>query len=364
MKLIYVDEMNEIDQKAGEAFGITTEVLMENAGRNIAEEIEKIYGNLIDKNIVIFAGKGNNGGDAFVAARWLNNKGAKIKIILLANLHEINKAASHMLKICDKCAIEIIQFEEQELDMIEIITLRADIIIDGILGIGFKGELTGIYQTACRLINSVNKTVIAIDVPSGINADTGAAATDAIRAKCTISMCMAKIGMLLYHAKKNVGKLIVTDIGMPKKLLAMLENKKYLLANEDIKKMLPKRKANCHKGTTGSVLVVAGSPGFTGAAALASFAAVKIGAGIVRLFTPNACKDILAVKLTEVMVNGLIERMPGILGGGAIGEILEGIEKSKVLAIGPGLGTSSATGEVICEILKRVEIPVIIDADA
>lgn len=213
-------------------------------------------------------------------------------------------------------------------------------------------------------MNSIAVPVVSIDVPSGVSADTGSADKNAVQADITVTMALAKPGLFLYPAAELSGEIIVADIGMPKILLECIDSKKFLLTENIACDLLPQRNGNCHKGEAGRVVVTAGSPGFTGAAALCSEAAVKAGAGLVSLLTPLCSREVLAVKLTEIMVEGLIERMPGDLGGGAAGTVLDKAGRADVLAIGPGLGTSESTMEVIREILQSVEVPVIIDADA
>lgn len=141
-------------------------------------------------------------------------------------------------------------------------------------------------------------------------------------------------------------------------------SKKYRLTDDIVRELLPLRKADAHKGDAGRAVICAGSPGFAGAAALSSYAAVKAGAGLVALYTPLSSRDVLAGKLTEVMVHGLLERMPGILGGGATGDVVKNANAADVLAIGPGLGTSESTQQVVRDILLQVQVPVVIDADA
>ena len=213
-------------------------------------------------------------------------------------------------------------------------------------------------------MNGARADVLAVDVPSGAQADTGEADENAVQAAATVTMQLPKPGLYLYPAAELAGKVVVAPIGMPEALTEQAEGHKYLLDSEIVRDFLPIRSGNCHKGEAGRVTVAAGSPGYTGAAALCAQAAVKAGAGLVSLYTPLCSREVLAVKLTEVMVKGLIERMPGVLGGGAAAEVLDAAAKSDVLAIGPGLGTSEATGEVILNILENYEGTAVIDADA
>lgn len=366
MKLVFAKEMHTLDQQASEQIGLPTMVLMENAGKAVAGAAADFLEDCFGKNIVIFTGKGNNGGDGFVAARWLVNQGARVKVFLVSPWQELVGDAAAQLRICRKCGIELLPLKDDRgsWDVAEVSCRQADLLIDGILGTGFKGVLNGDQQRACRLINSVAVPVLAIDIPSGVDADSGSADEDAVQAELTVTMALAKPGLFLYPGAELAGELIVADIGMPDTLLEQAEGKKFLLTPEIVRDLLPLRGGNCHKGEAGRVVVAAGSPGFTGAAALCANAAVKAGAGLVSLLTPLCSREVLAVKLTEVMVEGLIERMPGVLGGGAAGAVLDKAGRADVFAIGPGLGTSGSTAEVIREILQAMEVPVVIDADA
>lgn len=366
MKLVFAKEMQSLDQQSAEQIGLPTMVLMENAGKAVAETAADFLEDCFGKNIVVFTGKGNNGGDGFAAARWLSNQGARVKVFLVSPWQELTGDAAAQLRICRKCGIELFALKEDRgsWDVAEVSCRQADLVIDAVLGTGFNGVLQGVQQRVCGLMNSIAVPVVSIDVPSGVSADTGSADKNAVQADITVTMALAKPGLFLYPAAELSGEIIVADIGMPKILLERMDSKKFLLTENIACDLLPQRNGNCHKGEAGRVVITAGSPGFTGAAALCSEAAVKAGAGLVSLLTPLCSREVLAVKLTEIMVEGLIERMPGALGGGATGAVLDKAGRADVLAIGPGLGTSGSTVEVIREILQSVEVPVIIDADA
>ena len=343
MKLVFAKEMQSLDQQSAEQIGLPTMVLMENAGKAVAETAADFLEDCFGKNIVVFTGKGNNGGDGFAAARWLSNQGARVKVFLVSPWQELTGDAAAQLRICRKCGIELFALKEDRgsWDVAEVSCRQADLVIDAVLGTGFNGVLHGVQQRACGLMNSIAVPVVSIDVPSGVSADTGSADKNAVQADITVTMALAKPGLFLYPAAELSGEIIVADIGMPKILLERMDSKKFLLTENIACDLLPQRNGNCHKGEAGRVVITAGSPGFTGAAALCSEAAVKAGAGLVSLLTPLCSREVLAVKLTEIMVEGLIERMPGALGGGATGAV-----------------------QVIREILQSVEVPVIIDADA
>ena len=253
---------------------------------------------------------------------------------------------------------------EDDWVLAELAASKADVLVDALLGTGFHGELEGDVLRACELLNKSEKYILAVDVPTGVNADNGAVSENAVRADHTVTMALVKTGLLLYPGREYCGDIELADISMPVKLVEEYQSDKYRLTDEIVRELLPLRKANAHKGDAGRVVICAGSPGYTGAAALASDAAVKADAGLVSLYTPLSSRDVVAIKLTEVMVHGLLERMPGILGGGAASDVASSAEAADVLAIGPGLGTSESTQEAVRTILQKITTPVVIDADA
>lgn len=365
MKLFLAEEMKQIDAATAKEFGLPGLLLMENAGRDVAAIAESILEDCSNKRILVFAGKGNNAGDGFVAARTLLNRGAQVTVVLLADQAAYSGEALIQLEVLKKCNPFMFTLNnEQDWDKATIAGELADLVIDGLLGTGFRGELSPDFARAAELINSMLAPVLAIDVPSGVEPDTGKVARGAVKADVTVTIAAPKPGLYLYPGAEYAGEIMVAEIGIPTKLLTESDSKNELITRGLAKTKLPLRQGNAHKGMAGRVAILAGSPGFTGAAALCSYAAVKAGAGLVTLLTPLSSQNILAAKLNEVMVKGLIERLPGVLGGGAVGDVRHWLEKSDVLAVGPGLGTSEATKEVIRDILQGCSKPVVIDADA
>lgn len=365
MKLVLAEEMRALDRAAEEELGIPGLLLMENAGRAVADAAGDMLRECTGKKVIVVAGKGNNGGDGCGAARWLMNRGAQVTVILSCAQEDLSGSAADELQfylaggglIQDNIAAE-------QLPSIQDLLTSADLIIDALLGTGFAGELRGIIRDLCQLINMSGRPVLAVDIPTGVNADDGSAGADAVRAAATVTMALPKPGLCLYPGKACVGKLTVADIGMPDSMLRKVAAPGQLSTDRLVAALLPDRPATMHKGTAGRVLVVSGSLGYTGAAALCSTACVQAGAGLVTLLTPVSGRAILAVKLTETMVQALPELEPGKLAAGAALQILEAAAKRDVLAIGPGLGTSESTAAVIRQVLDSVHVPVIIDADA
>lgn len=366
MKLVTAKEMKALDVQAQNDYAMPGILLMDNAAQAVAEAVHEALTALEGERVVIFCGGGNNGGDGLGAARWLQSYGVSVRAFVVgAALDAVQGDAALELAMFTKAGgrVEALSTEDDWV-LAELAASKADVLVDALLGTGFHGELEGDVLRACELLNKSEKYILAVDIPTGVNADNGAVCEQAVRADHTVTMALVKTGLLLYPGREYCGDIELADISMPVKLVEDYKSDKYRLTDEIVRELLPLRKANAHKGDAGRVVICAGSPGYTGAAALASDAAVKAGAGLVSLYTPLSSRDVLAIKLTEVMVHGLLERMPGILGGGAASDVASSAEAADVLAIGPGLGTSESTQEAVRTILQKITTPVVIDADA
>ncbi len=366
MKLVTAQEMKQIDLQAQTEYAVPGIVLMDTAAQAVADAAVEALDVVDGESVVVFCGAGNNGGDGFGAARWLASYGVEVRAFVVgAALESIAGDAASELNMFTKDGgrVDVIASEDDWV-LAELAASRADVVIDALLGTGFHGELQGDLLRVCSLINNSGKYVLAVDVPTGVNADNGAAAEQAVRADVTVTMGLVKSGLLLYPGREYCGDIELADIGLPAKLVDACDSGKFRLTEDVVRELLPLRKADAHKGDAGRVVVCAGSPGYVGAAALCSNAAVKAGAGLVSLLTPLSSRDVLACKLTEVMVQGLLERMPGVLGGSAAGDVVRSANAADILAIGCGLGTSESTQQVVRDVLLKAEVPVVIDADA
>lgn len=367
MKLVSAKEMQSLDRLAMERYGIPGIVLMENASKAVADVAADFLEGRRGARAVVLCGKGNNGGDGFGAARWLQNYGYEVEVLLInAKPEEVQGDAALELQMYLQGGGRLLSIVsvENEIAIIEEECRQADVLIDAMLGTGFKGELRGSYKKVCQIVNASGKAVVAVDVPTGVNADSGAADEDSIMAEATVTMQLVKVGMLQYPARECVGKLYIAELGMPANLLAELNSKKYRLTAEIVGDLLPLRKRDAHKGDAGRVVVVAGSRGFIGAAAMACCAVVKSGAGLLSLLTGESVAELLAIKLDEAMVHPLDEDAQGELTEAAVEAIVERANGADVLAIGPGLGTGKRTQAAVREVLLQIDKPVVIDADA
>lgn len=364
MKLTTVAEMRQIDKRAIEEIGIPEIVLMENAAREIYSALSSLLQGVANKRICIIAGVGNNGGDAFAAARHIVNGGGRPKVFVLGSQDRMSQSAAVNFNVICNMGIQVFQLQEQrDWDKLMAVLKTADGVLDGLLGTGFHGQLR---ENSAKLINIVNNAgvpILSIDVPSGVNAENGQVDSVAIQADATLTLGEPKWGMLFAPGSVHCGHLLTDGIGIPSKLLNDSHIQQELLQEQDVKQWLVPRATDCHKGSCGRILVVAGSRGMTGAASLASLAALRMGAGIVTLACPASLNDILEVKLTEVMTLPLEDKGCGYLTLDNLAELLQKSADYDLLLIGPGLGRQATTGELVRALVTKVKKPVVLDAD-
>ncbi len=364
MKVVSVQEMKDIDRRAIEEYGIPSLVLMENAGLNVVMAMEEEFKILHARKIWVFAGKGKNGGDGLVAARHLANMGSQVKVYLLAKAKDVKGDTKTQLEIVKKMGIKVLELttaEDFEAEKAEIET--GEIYIDAILGIGQVGPVVDFLAGVIVFLNYLNKPIVAVDLPSGLQADTGRVEGACISAMLTVTFALPKIGLVNYPGANYVGKLIVADIGIPWGLLQSVKIMIELITKYQIIPLIPFRDSSYHKGAFGKVLVIAGSMGMGGAAELASKAVLRSGAGLAVLACPKSLVPCFESKLTEVIKRPLAETKDQSLDSKALGQALKLSETVDAVALGPGLSRHPKTSEFVVKFLGRVGKPVVIDAD-
>lgn len=365
MKAATANEMREIDRSAIQDYGVPGAVLMENAGVAVVRQLETIIDQVADRKFCILAGKGNNGGDGYVIARHLVNQGARVKVFLLGEKTAVSGDAKINLDIIDRMGIDVIEIvTERDWDKIKVAATFADCLVDALLGTGFRGEIEGELALLIDIINAAGKLVVAVDIPSGVNADTGQVCGKAVEATHTVTFGLPKPGLFLYPGADYTGELTVADIGIPAAIAAEQQIKQNIVMAGMIRSILPRRSPAAHKGMSGRVAVVAGSRGLSGAAAMAAEGALRAGAGLITLAAPGSLQDVLAIKLTEVMTRPLDETPAGTVSQDAVAEIAALAAGSDVLAIGPGLGRDASTMAAVRAVIESAECPLVIDADA
>jgi NAD(P)H-hydrate epimerase len=371
MKVVTASQMRRIDQQTIEDIGIPGMVLMEHAGNAVVRAIQSQFPNC--KHIGIFVGKGNNGGDGLVIARQLSHVGQSVQIFLVSPPDRFTGDALTNLQIVQNLQLPIEHiFSETALEAMEGKIAVCDLIVDAIFGTGLRGGVRGDIAAVIERINAIQRPVIAIDLPSGLDADTGQVEGACIRADYTVTIGLPKRGLLLHPGAELTGQLEVADIGFPARVINAQNirvNWTQSTANArdpcaEVCEWIPPRPRHSHKGTYGRVFMVAGSTGMTGAAALGCEAALRVGAGLVTLGIPKSLNPILEVKLSEVMTLPLPETAEGSLAFAAKSQILEFVERtSSILAVGPGLSQGPETVELIHSLIRENRTPVVIDAD-
>lgn len=358
MKACFAEQMRAVDRAASEIAGIPSIVLMENAAMACVREIEKSF-SIKGLRAAIFCGRGNNGGDGFAIARHLNNMGADVSVYLVCG-SDFKGDALVNFEIISKMDIDIETVSDT--DNLKYIILSNDIVVDAIYGTGIHGAVSGISYDVINEINEYARHTLSVDVPSGINSDSGEICGICIKADKTVTFAAYKVGMLMFPAADYTGEVVVADISVPEYILEEQRLNINVTDEKFVRENFPKRENNSQKGDYGKVLVIAGSVGMTGAAYLASQSAVISGSGLVTLALPSGLNNAMEAKTTEVMTVPLAE-IDGHIAERAIEIILDRVDRADAVLIGPGAGRSSDITAILERVLEYSKIPVIIDAD-
>ena len=362
MRLVTTDEMRAIDSRAIDGLGIPGLTLMESAGMGTVQFIESELGDPAGARIVIICGKGNNGGDGFVIARGLRDRGAEVGVYLLGKPGELaGDARTNYERLEPGSVSELL--DEGGLPDFRGEMVEAELIIDAVFGTGFEGAPRGLHKDVIAAINASGRPVLAVDVPSGLNASTGVREGECVIASWTCTMALPKRGFYLHPGREAAGIVHVIDIGIPEDVITAIQPMRSVLTEEEASHLLPKRDPGGHKGTFGRIAVIAGSVGYTGAAALTSLAALRSGAGLVTLGIPGSLNDILEAKLTEVITRPLMETAERSLSVAALPGVKSLLESADAVALGPGLSQNGETQELIRAIVSDLSLPCVIDAD-
>ncbi len=366
MKILTVNQMRQVEQDCAK-IGLPTDVLMENAGRAVAEEVRKILSTIDQQQILILIGPGNNGGDGLVAARYLHDWGARVSLYLFSQ-RPPDDPNFKLVQERDITCVDLTQDENQ--DKLNELLVSADAVIDALFGTGKSRSLRGVFRQALDTVGRARKKrpdlrIIALDLPSGLDADTGAVDPVCLYADYTVTLGFPKPGLFNSPGKERVGKLTVVDIGIPSYLAGTVNSE--LLTSDWARSVLPGRPLEANKGSFGRVLIAAGSINYIGAAYLACSGAIRVGAGLVTLATPTSLQPILASKLTEVTYLPLPESQRGIVSPAAAKLIHQQLDQYDVLLLGCGLGQSQSAIRFIGTTLLRGKVtlpPLVLDADA
>ncbi len=363
MKVATALIIRELDRLAVEEYGLPGAVLMENAGRGSARILLERFGEAFQTGVTIVAGTGNNGGDGFVIARHLANQGIEVDVFIAGPIDKVKapESASNLATI-RKMGVPIVPIsgDEDVAALSDSIRSRG-IVVDALLGTGLEREVSGIFSRIIALINE-GYSILSIDIPSGVSSDTGKVMGNAVQADVTVALALPKVGNLLHPGAELSGELIVLDIGVPAKLVDRMKIQDHVLVPGLFAPLMVRRRPTAHKGDFGHVLILAGSMGKTGAAALCGMGALVAGAGLVTVGAPQSQVGVLAAKLTEAMTEPLPDDN-GALDRTAFGRIIKILEGKTAVALGPGLGTGAGAWEATRRLITEVDLPLVIDAD-
>ncbi len=362
MKLCTPKQMRNIDRRAIDGMEIPGLRLMETAGSRVIEAINQHFGDLSERIVTIVCGKGNNGGDGFVIARYLHERSARVELFLIGEKGHVKGDAKTNMERAEKVGL----FVKEVIAPLDFTINRGTaLIVDSIFGTGFSGDIMPPVDYIIQTINLHPAPIVAVDSPSGLDCGTGAVSDHTIFADITVTFGLPKLGQTIYPGKDFRGLLLVADIGFPPEAIDDEEIDLSYIMEDEAALMLPRRAPDSHKGDFGKLFVLAGSEGYTGAASLTAESGLRSGAGLVILGCPSGLNDILEQKLTEVMTKRLPEvRKRRCLALRGLGEVREMVKWADAVAVGPGIGTYHETRDLIFRLISKLDKPAVFDADA
>lgn len=356
MKISTVEEMHECDKRAMEKYGIEELLLMENAGHAVYFAIIRHLGNVNDLRFVVFAGPGNNGGDALMVARKLYSNGARVKVYLMSSPEKYKGAARINYEIVKKLGIPLVTFSKDEA-MVDV--MHADCVVDGILGTGISRNVEGKYAEAVDIINKHSKYTVSVDIPSGINGNSGKIMGTAVKADITVTFGLPKVGNVLYPGFEHCGRLYVSHISFPPENYNRPDIK--IETNDPLP--LPPRKKDGHKGTFGDTLFIAGARKYYGAPYFAALSFLKAGGGYSRLATPESVVPFLGAGGCEIVFHPMPETDDGSISFTAKEELLKISDIVDFVVLGPGASLNERTQNLIIDLIGAITKPIIVDGD-
>jgi NAD(P)H-hydrate epimerase len=365
MEVLTGQQMRNVDRRTIEEMGIASLLLMESAGQGVAASLVEDHAGELARGCVILCGKGNNGGDGFVVGRHLKRMGYTPRVVLLARAEDISGDAAVNLRAARASGVEV----EEVPDVDAWKTARpavdeSSLILDAILGTGIQGGARGLAAKVIRDLNSSGAIVIALDIPSGLDADSTDVVGIAVDAEHTYTLCRPKLPLVLGPAASYAGSWSVIPIGIPDDAVRRERAEIEWLDSTSVRELLPERDLETHKGTFGHLLAVAGSRGKSGAAVLLGLSALRSGVGLMTVAVPRGSLEAVAAARAEIMTEPLSESSAGNLGRGAASRALRLLADRDALAVGPGLGTAKETRQTVLSLLERRTRPAVADADA
>ena len=365
MEILTGTEMRQVDRRAIEEAGIPSQSLMESAGRGVAHALATDYRESLQRGAIVLSGKGNNGGDGFVAARHLAAAGFPVRVLAFARDEEVRGDAAAALAGARAAGVPVTTIEhDAEWGVARAAVAQAGVVVDALLGTGIRGAVRGLLARVIEDLNGASVPVVAVDVPSGVDADRAEVQGPVVRAATTYALCRPKPPLVLEPAARFAGRWRVVPIGIPDSIVASAGSTLEWIDRDAVRGLVPRRAVDSHKGDHGHLLAIAGSAGRGGAAVLLARAALRTGAGLVTVATPRGERPVVAAQQAEVMTEPLPETRRGAIGRAASRVALRLVADRGALAIGPGLGASAETRAAVLEILRRARRPTVVDADA
>ena len=362
MRVLNAAQMREADRRTIDEIGIPSLVLMENAGRQAVAAMEAMFSDLLERQIAVLCGRGNNGGDGFVIARTLVQRGADVSVFLLGRVADVRGDARTNLEILGRLGLTVVEVADSQAWELHFTEVRdCSLIVDAIFGTGLNAPVAGLIESVIADVNASGIPVVAIDLPSGLSADTPDSVGPSIDACLTVTLGAPKLPLVLPPGETHAGDIVIADIGIPNEIFDAVEGPRVeLLTRGAMRDLVSPRSPDSHKGDYGRVLIVAGSRGKTGAAHLAGIGALRSGAGLVTVATPASCQATISAMAPEYMTEALNEMTEGV----DLDEADRVIEMARdVIAIGPGLGQATSTKEFVKRLVDRATAPLVVDAD-
>ncbi len=363
MKVLTTLQMR-MAEAAANANGTSYLRLMENAGAACARAIREEYGITAEKTkkITVVCGRGNNGGDGYVIARKLCEIGCRVSIVLAGGTPH-SEHAKEMFSRVEQMPVNMITFDTNKNSALDAL-LNADVIVEAVFGIGLERDVTDIYAELFRYINSSSAKTVSIDIPGGLNADTGEIMGEAVKADFTVAVCAAKPCHILLPGSKYCGKIKVVSIGITEDEQSVSGDPYfYSVDRESVRDRFPQRNPVSNKGDYGHVLSICGSKCMAGAAVLAATGAVRGGAGLVTAAFPECAYPAISSKLTSQLLLPVEDNEDGTFSTQAVDKINDAMKKASSIVIGCGLGVNKDTVSLLVEVIKNAEVPLVIDAD-
>ncbi|MBI3769035.1 MAG: NAD(P)H-hydrate dehydratase [Deltaproteobacteria bacterium] len=357
-------EMRRIDAFTIEHCGVPAAVLMERAGNGAVAALLARFPHVRKAGVVVLAGKGNNGGDGFVVARGLKRRKIRCEVILAAGRADVREPARGKLRAWARAGGKTTTITARDLGPLQRALARSGCVVDALFGTGLTGELTGLAAEAIMLVNASGLPTVALDIPSGLDADRGVPLGVAIEAELTVAFAAPKIGTVIYPGARNAGELAVVDIGIPDAALQAVAPTTEAVLAADAAALLRGRDPESHKGSNGHVLLVAGGRGKTGAVVLASRAAARAGAGLVTAGIPAGEQQAVAARLLEEMTAPLPDDGEGGFAFPSSAAYTALLDGKSALVTGPGIGVSEARRALVAWLVTHAPLPMVVDADA